>query len=304
MQIAILGAGGVGGYYAGVLARAGQDVAVLARGEHLAAIQSDGLEIHEPDAEPWRVSVSAYESAVDMPDADVAFVAVKSYSLDAIAAAAVDLAGRGAVVVPLLNGVDIVDRLADAGVPRASLLAGLTYVSAAKTGPGVIELRSDFRRVTVGEPDGGMSERAEHVAAAFAGTPVDARATANIQVELWRKFVFIAAISAACGLARTAIGPVRDATRGRLLLERAVREVVAVARARGVALPDGEAQEVIQRLDNLAPGLSPSFLLDVQAGGPAELDILSGAVSRLGAEAGVETPVHDTATAALSAALG
>jgi 2-dehydropantoate 2-reductase len=303
VQIAMLGAGGVGGYYGAVLARAGQDVSLLARGEHLAAIRQRGLEVREPEGEPWTVSVAAHETATDMPDAEVAFVAVKSYSLQSIASAAADLAGRGAVVVPLLNGVDIVQRLVDAGVPKASLLAGLTYVSAAKAGPGIIELKSDFRRVTVGEPDGGPSERAEHVAAAFAATPVDARAATDIQVELWRKFVFIAAISAACGLARAPIGPVRDAPRGRLLLERAVREVVAVAVARGVALPKGEADEVIRRLDGLAAGLSPSFLLDVQAGGPTELDILSGAVSRLGAEAGVDPPVHDTATTALSAAL-
>ncbi len=304
MNIAMLGAGGVGGYYAAVLARAGRDVSLLARGEHLAAIRERGLEVREPGADPWRVPVAAYESAADIPDAGVAFVAVKSYALQDIAPAAADLAGRGAIVVPLLNGVDIVRRLADAGVPEASLLAGLTYVSAAKAGPGAIELKSDFRRVTVGEPGGGLSERAEHIAAVFAGTPVDARATTDIQVELWRKFVFIAAISAACGLARTPIGPVRDAPRGRLLLERAVREVVAVAVARGVALPKGEAEEVIRRLDGLAPGLSPSFLLDVQAGGPTELDVLSGAVARLGAEAGVDTPVHDTATTAISAALG
>ncbi|MEJ2184426.1 MAG: 2-dehydropantoate 2-reductase [Gemmatimonadota bacterium] len=303
MKIAMLGAGGVGGYYAAVLARAGQDVSLLARGEHLAAIRDRGLNVREPGGDPWQIPLAAYERVTDMPDAEVAFVAVKSYSLQAIAPAAAEMAGRGAVVVPLLNGVDIVDRLAQAGVPEASLLAGLTYVSAAKTGPGVVELKSDFRRVTVGEPGGGLSERAEHVAAAFAGTPVDARATTDIQVELWRKFVFIAAVSAACGLARTAIGRVRDAPRGRLLLERAVREVVAVATARGVALPKGEAEEVIRRLDGLAPGLTPSFLLDVQAGGPTELDILSGAVSRLGAEVGVDTPVHDTATTALSAAL-
>lgn len=303
VQIAMLGAGGVGGYYAGVLARAGRDVSVLARGEHLAAIGDHGLEIREPQAEPWRASVSAYDNPAQMPDAEVAFVAVKSYSLGAIAPAAANLAARGAVVVPLLNGVDIVERLVAAGVPQPSLLAGLTYVSAAKVGPGVIELKSDFRRITVGEPGGGASTRAEHVAAAFADTPVDARATTDIQVELWRKFVFIAAISAACGLARAPIGPVRDAPGGRLLLERAVREVVAVAAARGVALPDGEADQVIQRLDGLAAGLSPSFLLDVQAGGPTELDILSGAVSRLGAESGVPTPVHDTATTALAAAL-
>lgn len=301
MRIAILGAGGVGGYMGGVLARAGHDVALLARGEHLDAIRASGLTVRQPDGD-FTVEVQASDDVDQLGEVQLGIVAVKSYAVGAIAPAAARLAERGAVVLPLLNGVDIVDRLADGGVPRAALLAGLTYISAAKAGPGVIELKSDFRRVTVGEPAGGLSERAERTAAAFGDTPVDARAVEAIDVELWRKFVFIASISAACGLARSAIGPVRDAPLGATLLRRAVEEVVAVARARGIALRDDEAAKALERIDALAPNLKPSFLLDVEAGGPNELDILSGAVSRLGEAAGVPTPVHDTATAALAAA--
>lgn len=301
MRIAILGAGGVGGYMGGVLARAGHDVAFLTRGEHLDVIQDRGLEVRQADGD-FTVEARATDDVAGLGDPELAIVAVKSYSLPAIAPAAARIAETGAVVVPLLNGVDIVDRLAAGGVDPQALLGGLAYISAARTAPGIIELKSDFRRVTVGEVDGGLSERAERVAAAFADTPVEARAVDDIDVELWRKFVFIASVSAACGLARSAIGPVRDAPGGTTLLRRAVEEVVAVARARGVALADDESDRVLERIDALVPHLKPSFLLDLEAGGPNELDILSGAVSRLAEQAGVSTPVHDTAAAALAAA--
>jgi 2-dehydropantoate 2-reductase len=118
-------------------------------------------------------------------------------------------------------------------------------------------------------------------------------------VELWQKYVFITAMAAVCGLARTSIGPVRDAPGGRRLIQRAVTEVVDVARTRGVPLPDDEAPRTSAYIDTLPAAMKPSFLLDLESGGQTELDTLSGAVSRFAAEAGIDTPVHDTAVAAL-----
>ena len=119
-------------------------------------------------------------------------------------------------------------------------------------------------------------------------------------VELWQKYVFITAMAAVCGLARTSIGPVRDAPGGRRLIHRAVTEVVDVARARGIPLPDDEAPRTAAYIiDTLPAAMTPSFLLDLESGGPTELATLSGAVARLAAQAGIDTPVHDTATAAL-----
>lgn len=127
--------------------------------------------------------------------------------------------------------------------------------------------------------------------------------TEDIGAGLWRKPAFLATMATACSLARGPIGVVRDAPLGRLLLERAVREVVAVARARGVRLADDEETKILAFIDSLGAGMKPSFLLDLEAGRPNEPDDLSGAVSRLGRKAGVEAPVHGTATAALSAAV-
>ncbi|HJP59309.1 MAG TPA: ketopantoate reductase C-terminal domain-containing protein, partial [Gemmatimonadaceae bacterium] len=196
--------------------------------------------------------------------------------------------------------VETTDKLVELGVRRESLIGGVTRISVARIAPGVVERRGAFQSVIVGELDNRASDRTTRIAAAFRDAGVDVRTSTEIQTDLWEKFVFIASMAAACGLARSAIGPVRDAPLGRRLLQRAVQEVVDVATARGISLPAEEAARVLGAIDALPPGTKPSFLLDVEAGGKTELDILSGAVSRYAEAAGVSTPVHDTATAVFS----
>ncbi|MCM3876612.1 MAG: ketopantoate reductase family protein [Thermoanaerobaculia bacterium] len=301
MRIAVLGAGGVGGYYGGALARAGHAVALLARGAHLDALKTRGLEVRTPD-ERFTVAVQASDDAKTFGECDVAIVAVKTYSLMEVAPAARLLAASGAAVLPFLNGVEAMDRLVEAGVPESQVLGGLTQVSVLKVGPGVVERKSPFQKVAVGERRGAPSERVRLIVEAFQQAGAEARVSEDILADLWRKFAFITSTAAACGLSRAPLGAVRDALYGRLLLERAVKEVLAVARARGLSLEDDEASKILSFIDSIGPAIKPSFLVDLEKGGPTELDDLSGAVSRLGREAGVETPVHDTATAALSAA--
>lgn len=303
MKIAVLGAGAIGAYYGGQLARAGHEVVFLARGATLAQLRGPGLELRTPEG-VFRPSVRATDDIADLGPVDFALLAVKSYSLEGVAPAVRHVAESGAVIVPFLNGVETTDRLVALGVPRAGLLGGLTLISAARVAPGIVERRSPFQTVVVGELDGATSERAQRVAAAFREAGADARASDHIVVELWQKFVFIAAVAAACGLTRSPVGPVRADPLGRRLLERAVAEVVAVARARGVALPDTEQARVMGVIDGLPPAVKPSFLVDFESGGPTELDILSGAVARFAAEARVATPVHDTAAVALALSLG
>lgn len=299
MRIAILGAGGVGGYFGGLLAHAGHAVSVLARGAHLEAVRERGLEVRTPEG-TFKAEVLASDSPAELGPADLAIVAVKSYSLPEIAPAARLLAEGGALILPLLNGVEAADRLITSGVPAERVLGGIAEISAARVAPGVVERRSPFHRIVAGELAGGLSERTERIAAAVRAAGAEARASADITADLWRKLAFIASMAAACGLARSSVGPIRDAPLGRRLIERAVREVVAVGRARGVeALGEEDVSRILSFVDSLAPPIKPSFLLDLESGGPTELDDLCGAVSRLGRESGVETPVHDVATAAL-----
>lgn len=304
MRIAILGAGAVGGYDGAVLARAGNPVQLLARGKHLEAIRAGGLRITESDGSSWVAPVTATDDATALRGSELVLVTVKSYDLDAIGPVAADLARHGGIVLPLLNGVEAAERLEALGVPRQSLLGGLTAISVERTGPGQVLRKSTFNRLVVGELAGGTSARATEIAALFSAADAQARASADMPLELWRKFAFITTMGSCCGLSRTSIGPVRDSPLGQVLLERATAESVGVGRAMGVAFGPDEVGRVLEQVRSMAPAMKPSFLLDLERGGPTELDVLMGAVSRLGRQVGVPTPVHDTAVAAFSAALG
>ncbi|MFL5529837.1 MAG: ketopantoate reductase family protein [Gemmatimonadaceae bacterium] len=300
MKITVLGAGAIGAYYGGQLARAGHDVTLYARGDNLAAIRERGLEIRTPDGSSV-VQLAATDRVQELGNADFAILGVKSYSLDSIATVVQSVARNGAAILPFLNGVETTERLIALGVPRGSILGGVTRISVARVQPGVVERRGAFQSVIVGELDNRITERVKSIVTAFRDAGVDANTSNQIELDLWEKFVFIAAIAASCGLARTPIGPLRDRPLGRRLLQRAVQEVVDVARARGIPLAADETARLIGAIDALPPGTKPSFLLDIEAGGATELDTLSGAVSRYAAAAGIQTPIHDTVVAVLGA---
>lgn len=303
MRIAVLGAGGVGGYFGAVLARSGQDVVLLARGEHLQVIRRDGITIRS-EGHSFTVPIAATSDPAELAGADLVIVAVKSYSLAQVAPIAASLGAAGAVVLPLLNGVDAAGLLESHGVDPRQVVGGLAMVSAARVAPGVI-LRADWNeRIILGELDGSTSARTEHTAEAFRSAGIDSSATPDIVIQLWRKFNMLCAMAAACGLARRNVGAVRDAPLGLTLIKRAVDEIAAAGRARGIAIPSDQEMTSVQGIQSLPGTMKPSFLLDVERGGPTELEVLSGAVSAMGRETGVPTPVHDTATAALGAATG
>ena len=299
MKVIVLGAGGIGAYYGGQLARTGHDVTLYARGANLEAILDRGLEIRTSEGSNV-VQVAATDRVEDLAAADFAVLGVKSYSLASIAPVVRQVAARGAAILPFLNGVETTDRLVALDVPAANILGGVTRISVVRVQPGVVERRGAFQSVIVGELDGRISERTSRIAAAFRESGVEARVSGRIEVDLWQKFVFIAAMAGACGLARSPVGPLRDKPLGQRLLQRAVQEVVDVARARGIPLPADETAQVVGAIEALPSGTKPRFLLDLEAGGPNELDTLSGAVSRYAQAAGIATPIHDTVTAALA----
>lgn len=303
LHIGVVGGGAIGSWLAGVLRLAGHDVQLLTRGAHLEALSRTPLQLREPDGDRT-APVQATDDPAQLVGAEFALVAVKSYDLASVAPALAVLAHRDSTIVPLLNGVDVVDRLEALGIRRASQLAGSVTVSVARTAPGVVERRSAFQRVVVGEPDGGSSARALLLAGAIAETGIEARASEEIARDLWLKLAFVDPLAAACGLARAPIGAVRDAPGGVDLLERAVREVLAVGRANGVRLTDADARKTIDAVLETPPGMRPSLLADLERGGPTEVDVLCGAVSRLGAAAKVPTPVHDVAATFLGMVSG
>ena len=305
MIIGVVGAGGIGSYYAGTLSRAGHQVRLVARGPHLAAMRERGLEVRTggPD-ESFTVRPEVSDDGALVAKCEFVIVAVKSYSLSEVGPSLVGAAKSGATIVPLLNGADVTERLVALGVPEPAILGGIIHASLVRTEPGVVHRKGPSDRVTIGEFGQPSSERAKKIVDAFAGGGSNARLSADISGDIWRKFAFIVPMGIACGLSRQPMGPVLASESGRRILTDSLHEVVMVARAAAGRLDDGDEIKVRDELFGIGPAIKPSFLLDLERGGPTELDLLAGTVRRLGREHGVPTPVANLATAAFEVALG
>jgi len=299
MKIAIMGSGGVGGYYGARLAAAGHDVHFIARGEHARVMRERGLRIESGAGNLEIASVHVAEEPRDIGSADLVVVAVKLWDTEPAARAIVPLLAPSTVVVSLQNGVEKDDLIASI-VGREHLVGGVTWIIARIAEPGVIAHVGTMHRVAVGELDGSESERVARIVAAFSGAGVNAAASSHIRRDTWEKFSFLAASAAVTSVTRLAMGAVRAHPATRALLREAIAETAAVARAEGIAIADGFVDEQMRFVDTLPPTGRASMANDLLHGGRLELDWLSGAVVRRGEAAGVPTPVHRILYASLA----
>lgn len=298
MKIAIMGTGGVGGYYGGLLAQAGHEVTFIARGAHLSALREKGLQVRSVFGD-FRVSpVSATDQPAQAGPVELVIFATKTYHTDDAAHLIKPMVGPDTMVVSFQNGVDAADRIGQI-VGMEHLLGGATWLSAAIEEPGVIGQYSQFRRIAVGELDGKITPRAETLREVFQSTGATVELVPNIEQILWTKFVFISAISALGGLTRVTMGEYRDIPEARAVLTEAIREVVAVAQAKEVALAPDIVSSTLQFIDGSAANIKPSMQRDLEAGRMSELESLVGVVVRLGAKSGAATPVMNLAYAVL-----
>ena len=298
MKIAIMGTGGVGGYYGGLLAQAGHEVTFIARGAHLSALREKGLQVRSVFGD-FRVSpVSATDQPAQAGPVELVIVTTKTYHTDDAAHLIKPMVGPDTMVVSFQNGVDAADRIGQI-VGMEHLLGGATWLSAAIEEPGVIGQYSQFRRIAVGELDGKITPRAETLREVFQSTGATVELVPNIEQVLWTKFVFISAISALGGLTRVTMGEYRDVPEARAVLTEAIREVVAVAQAKEVALAPDIVSSTLQFIDGSAANIQPSMQRDLEAGRMSELESLVGLVVRLGAKSGAATPVMNLAYAVL-----
>ena len=297
MRVAVVGAGGVGGYFGGRLAAAGIDVVFLARGAHLDALRTSGLRILSFAGDLHLPRVAATDDPAAVGPVDVVLFTVKLYDAEPAAQRLGPLIGPDTIVVPLQNGVDTVDLVARA-VGRDHTGGGTTYIGAVIAEPGVIH-HSALGRMLFGELDGRRSPRLERLLAACTEAGIKAAVSDNIEVDIWTKFVRLSVFSGMTALTRSPIGPIVGDPELFAMLEDAVAEVMAVARARGVAVPAKILDDVDQSFVTLPPHMKSSLLEDLERGRRLELPWLSGAVVRLGRESGIDTPVHRFITLAL-----
>ncbi len=298
MRIAIMGSGGVGGYFGGLLAHAGYDVTFIARGEHLRAVQTHGLRVESVHGNFEVTPAQATGDPAAVGPVDVVLFATKTYQLEQAAEAIRPLLGPGTVVLPLHNGIDAAERTA-AVLGAGPVLGGLCYVGSMIAAPGRVKQVSQFRRVIAGELRGGISQRVEAIIAALAAAGAQAEATADIQKARWTKFTFIAPFSGVCSVARVPAGGIVGCPETRSLLQDAMLEVEAVARAAGIGLDPDIVAKTMAFCDNMTPGQTASMQRDIMDGKPSELESLVGVIVRLGADLGVPTPIFRYFYAAL-----
>jgi len=298
MKVAMVGAGGVGGFFGGHLVRTGTDVRFLARGAHLEALKTDGLTVLSDVAPIERLKVEATDDAKEIGPVDAVLLAVKLADTDGAIAQMAPLIGSKTVVASLQNGVDAVERMS-AAFGRERVLGGVCYIAIAIERPGVLRHTGTIARMALGELDGRKTERLTALVDACRRASLDIIESPDIHRTIWEKFVFLSMISGVTALTRSPIGPIREDPEGRLLIARALTESTAVARARGISLPDDHVEKSLGFVDTLPATMKASMLHDLERGAKLELPWLSGAIVRLGRESGVPVPTHETIVAAL-----
>jgi 2-dehydropantoate 2-reductase len=302
MKIAIMGTGGVGGYYGGLLAQTGQDVTFIARGAHLQAIREKGLQVKSVHGDFLVSPAQATDTPAAVGPVDLVIFATKTYHTDDAAQAIKPMVGNGTTVVSLQNGADAADRIG-AVVGMEHLVGGATWLSAAIEAPGVIGQYSQFRRIALGEFNGQSTPRLQAVHDVLKATGATVELSDNILKVLWTKFAFIAAVSALGSLTRVTFGEYRAVPEARAVLTQALEEVASVARAKGVPLDADVVDKTLAFIDSSAAGIKPSMQRDVEAGRVSELESMVGIVVRQGADLNVPTPALRFAYAMLKPGL-
>ena len=298
MKIAIMAAGGVGGYFGARLAAAGAEVTFIARGGHLEAIRRDGLRVDSRLGALHLRPARATDRPEEIGPVDIVLFAVKLWDTEAAATACKPLIGADTGVVGLQNGIDGPEVLA-ATLGRQHVIGGTAHIAAVIAEPGVIRHTGTMARLTFGEYHGPNGARVEALHALCQEAGVDAVLSPDVHRAIWEKFVFLATFSGLTTLTRLPKGPILADADTRALFRDALAEVVAVARAKGIGLPADHADALLRFGDGLPAEMKSSMLHDLERGNRLELPWLSGAVARIGRSLGVDTPVHRTIYAAL-----
>lgn len=291
MRIAIMGSGGVGGYFGARLAQAGHEVHFIARGAHLAAIRQNGLKVESKLGDVHLDSPAVTDNPAEVGRVDLAIVCVKLWDTEAAAEALRPMLGPDSAVVSIQNSVKKDDLLRDK-LGRETVFGGVCYIATSIASPGVIRHVGTMQRLVFGEYGGRRSDRTERFLAACREAGIDAEIHPDIERAIWEKFVFLVGMSGTTASIRQPIGPIRAHARTRALLLDAMREAVDVGRAQGIALDERFADQRLTFIDGLPADMNSSMNHDLRNGNRLELDWLSGDVVARGARLGIPTPVN------------
>lgn len=298
MRIAVIGVGGTGGYFGGLLAQAGEDVTFIARGAQLEALRTRGLTVESTLAGTFTVPVQATDDPSEVAPADLILFCVKTYDTDAAAESIRPLIGPDTMLLSLQNGIDNEERIAWA-TGHTSGIGAVAYVTSVIKAPGVVAQTSGPGKIIFGELSEGASARTERLRDVLQGAGIAAEVHPDIRIVLWQKFLFICAFSGVTAVTRLPIGTILADAVTDALFRGTVEEVEAVVRAGGIMLPADCVEQAMATAAAAEPWAHGSLYHDLAGGRRLELESLNGEVVRRGREYDVETPLNFAIYAAL-----
>jgi len=298
VKIAIMGSGGIGGYYGAMLQNGGADVTFIARGAHLAAMKSQGLKIQGGRGETHLVPTKATDNPAEMGPVDIVLFCVKLWDVESAGEAIKPLVGPDTAVIPLQNGIDAAERLIPILGPKA-VMGGVAQISASIVAPGVIQQVGTFMRMIFGELDGKRSKRAEDFFALCQKAGFDVTLSEQILTDLWMKFILLACNASITAATRQPLGKLREDADLRPIMMAAFQETIDIGRAKGVTLPADALAKILDFVGHAPPAMKASMALDLERGNRLELPWLGGKVVELGRQLKIPTPVHGVMYAVL-----
>lgn len=300
LKIGIIGAGGVGAYFAAALARAGQEVHLLVTPRHLAPLTGHGVRLTTGEGRDDLVPVAGVATdAAAIGVCDAVIIACKAGAVREVMASAKPLLGPDTAVLPVQNGVTASEQIT-AAVGPGHALGGLALIISYLVEPGHVHHVGGQPAVTLGELDGTATPRVAALADALNGAGIRARVSADIATDQWRKLMLIASYGGVGALCRRTVGETRTNPYTRSLVEDAMREAAAIGAAAGARLTEADVQATMEQYDAFAPESTASMQRDLLAGRPSELEEQNGALVRIAARHGVPAPIHTTIYRALS----
>ena len=298
MRIAVMGTGGTGGYFGGLLARAGEEVTFIARGAHLESIRKNGLAVKSVLAGDFTVSATATDNPGDIGPVDFVLFCVKAYDNAVVAERIRPLIGPATVVLSVQNGIDNEQQIGEVIGPE-HILGCVSYVSSTIESPGVIAQTGGPGTLVFGEMQGGTSARTEALQSTLQNSRITAELHTDIQSALWQKFLGICGVNGVTALTRLPMGEIVACKETHNLMRGAMQEVETVARASGANLPEGCVDQSMDFFSSVEPAVRGSMYYDLAAGRRLELDVINGTIVRLGGEQGIPTPINSAIYAAL-----
>ncbi|HEY6244482.1 MAG TPA: 2-dehydropantoate 2-reductase [Pyrinomonadaceae bacterium] len=292
MRIAVFGTGGVGGYFGGRLAHAGEDVTFIGRGAHLRAIVASGLKVDSPTGNFTIYPAKATDDTNEVAQVDLVIVGVKAWQVPEAARTMKPLVGANTTVIPLQNGVDAVSQLvAELGAER--VIGGLCRIVSFVVEPGHIRHAGFTPSLIIGEVDNRRTDRIVSIYELFRRADLEITIATDIEAALWMKFLFIASFSGVGAVANAPAGVLRSDPKWRAQMLASMQEIYELAHARAINLPPDPVANVMAAVDGLPEDATSSMQRDIAAGKPSELESQTGAVVRMAQESNVDVPTHD-----------